>query len=761
MSLPPVTQSHTVPNPLLRLHPTTLALLAFLAAGGMMVGVANVAAMVIETRSQSVISARLAAEHLEWVTVATDGLQVHLTGTAPNEATRFRAVNIVGSVVDGSRVRDGLDVTPASAIEAPRFSVEMLRNDDGIQLIGLMPEDPGQGGIGEEELASKAETLTPGTEIVNMLEAADYPAPATWSTALGFGIEALRQLKRSKISVAADRIVVTAISDSEAEKRRLEATLRAIAPAGVTLTLNISAPRPVITPFTLRFIIDTDGARFDSCSADTDKAQSMIVAAAGAAGVTGRPLCPIGLGSPTPRWAEAATMAIRAVTELGSGSITFSDADITLLADNTVTQAAFDRVVGELETGLPDVFSLTSTLEKKEAAAQGPAEFTATLNEDGKVELRGRLTDALLRASVDAFARSKFGNGAVYTATRLDAELPDGWPVRVLAGLEALAELDNGSLLVREDVVEISGVTGSADARARITQILSGKLGQGKTFKVNVRYVEPVDPVAALPTPEECAADVNAVIAKTKITFTPASAEIATTARPVLDALAMILVTCPPMALEIDGYTDAQGAEGGNQALSQARAEAVLVALQGRRIDISGMTAVGYGEANPIADNADEAGREANRRIEFTLKSALATEVAPVAAAPAAATPATATPAAEALVAEAPAAETPAAEAPVAEAPVAEAPAAEAPVAEAPAGVATAGEAEGAAELQIPAETPTAEPAAETTAEPAPAAVSEAPNFSRDTSPSVAPTEITIRPQSRPASLAPAAKEAP
>ncbi|MFN3576908.1 MAG: OmpA family protein, partial [Tabrizicola sp.] len=199
---------------------------------------------------------------------------------------------------------------------------------------------------------------------------------------------------------------------------------------------------------------------------------------------------------------------------------------------------------------------------------------------------------------------------------------PDGWALRVLAGLQALAEVQTGRLLVRPDLVEVTGVTGSTEARGRITQILSEALGQGQTFRVNVRYDEALDPLAALPTPEECAADVNAVIARTKITFTPASAEIATTARPVLDELAKILANCPAMQMEIAGHTDSQGSEGGNKALSQARAEAVLLALQGRRVDVSGMTAVGYGETQPIADNGTEEGREANRRIEFVLKGA-------------------------------------------------------------------------------------------------------------------------------------------
>lgn len=602
-----------------KLSSNVLALLAFLLAAGVMVSVAFGAALVIESRTQKVVTAKLTEAGIDWITVATDGLQVRLTGTAPNEAARFRAVNKVGEMIDSSRIRDGLDVTPASAIEAPTFSVEMLRTEDEVQLSGLIPENPGEGGMTEESLSEAAAALAQGTELPDMLETANYPAPDSWNEALAFGLEALERLELSKVSVTADRVEVKAIAESEEAKRRLENELRGLAPARVQLVLNISAPRPVITPFTLRFVVDADGARFDSCSADTDRAKAQILRTAAAAGVQGSSVCQVGLGTPTPRWAEAVGLGIRAVTELGSGSITFSDADVTLLAGSDVPQASFDKVVGELETGLPDVFSLTSTLEKKETAIQGPAEFTAVFTEEGKVELRGRLTDEMQRQAVDAFAKSAFSGATVLTATRLDETLPDGWPVRVLAGLKALAEVEHGRLLVRADLVEVSGVTGSTATRGRITQILSDELGQGQTFRVNVRYDEALDPLAALPTPEECAADVNAVIARTKITFTPSSAEIATTARPVLDELAAILANCPPMKMEIGGHTDAQGSEGGNQALSQARAEAVLLALQGRRVDVSGMTAVGYGETKPIADNETEGGREENRRIEFLL----------------------------------------------------------------------------------------------------------------------------------------------
>lgn len=595
-----------------------LSAVAYVMAAVVFLLVAWVSAVVIESRSASVVTSRLLAEGYTWATVEANGLQVRLTGTAPNEAARFRAVNLAGSVVDSNRVRDQFEVTPAQAIEAPRFSIEMLRNDDGIQLIGLLPE-----GTDRQSLTEAAAALVEPALLSDMLEEAAYPAPETWPAAFGFALEALKTLPRAKISVSADHVTVTAIAASEQEKRDFESALAAIHPDGIRVAVDVTAPRPVLTPFTLRFVKDEKGARFDACSADSEKARAQIQAAATTAGAeTDALTCTVGLGVPSPSWAKATVAGIAAVTAMGDATITFSDADVTLEAGTGVPQDVYDRVVGEFRSALPDVFSLDAKLaEKPSNATAGPAEFTATLAEgSGQLELRGRLTNELGQTAVESLAKARFGAGKVYMATRLDPELPDGWPIRVMAGLEALAELHHGTLLVRADLVEIKGFAGARGAKAKITQILSDQLGKGQTFRVDVLYVKELDPLASIPTALECTQAVNAIVTANKIIFPPGSAEVDAAASGIVAQIAKALERCGPIRLEIAGHTDAQGSDGGNLALSQARAEAVLVALQGRQVDVSGMTAKGYGEGIAIADNGTEAGREANRRIEFTLQ---------------------------------------------------------------------------------------------------------------------------------------------
>lgn len=584
---------------------------------------ARIAVAAVETRSVEAVRVALGDRGHGFASVLGDGLQVILEGEAPSEALRFRAISTAGSMVDASRVIDNMTVTVSEGIEAPEFSMEILRNDSGISIIGLIPATSDRDDI----LSTLSDMTGDDGNLADFLETADYDVPLGWDPALDFALAALRQLPRSKISVRAGRVSVEAISDSPEQKAQLEADLRRSAPTGLLIALDISAPRPVVSPFVTRFIIDDSGARFDSCVADTPAAERRIVAAAQAAGVNGRIGCTVALGAPTTRWADAVTMAISALDDLGGGTVTISDADVRFVARPGAVQGNFDRIAGQLENNLPEVFALDAVLPAAPTPGnEGPPQFIATLSPEGLVQLRGRVSNDLLNLTAENFARAKFGSADISMATRVVDGLPNSWAIRVLAGIEALSKLSNGSVTVEPGNIIVRGNSGIVDAGGEITRLLIDKLGDAQDFEVSVTYVEALDPIAALPTEEECLAQIMSVTEARKITFEPSSANIAGAGAAILDDIAEILQKCPDKRIEIAGYTDSQGSEGGNQRLSQQRANAVLDGLRVRRVPVANFRAVGYGEADPIADNETAPGREANRRIEFSLITPESTE---------------------------------------------------------------------------------------------------------------------------------------
>ncbi|NNE87023.1 MAG: OmpA family protein [Silicimonas sp.] len=589
-------------------------------AGVGCVGVAIWAKDKLESQALTDLDLVMTQSGHDWADILVDGLSVTLTGTAPDEATRFAALSTAGTVVDASRIIDKMDVEAVAALKVPDFSIEVLKNTDGISLIGLVPTSSNPSGIVERVIA-----IAGDAPVADLLENADFDPPAGWDDALTFGLEVLDALPRSKVSITPRRVSIKAAAKDADDRVKMERRLARLAPSNVRLDLNITAPRPVVAPFTLRFVIDEAGPHFDACAVDSDDALRAVLNAARDAGMTDEADCILALGTPSTRWGEAAAAGIKALGTMGGGTLTLSNADIALVAREGTSETLFERAAGDLEAALPEVFSLSTTLPKPpEAEATGesaPPEFSAVRSPEGQVQLRGRLSDEATRAAVESFAAAQFGADKIYPAVRIDPSMPAGWPTRVLAALEALQYVHNGIASVTMDTIEISGATGVKSAQSDMARILSSKL-DGARYSLDIKYSEALDPLASIPTPEKCINMITEAAGKQKITFAPSSTDIESNAIKTIDAIAEIVRQCQHVEIEIGGHTDSQGREVMNEQLSQARADAVLNAIMARRVLVSNLSAKGYGEAQPIADNGSEAGREANRRIEFKLVGA-------------------------------------------------------------------------------------------------------------------------------------------
>lgn len=101
-----------------------------------------------------------------------------------------------------------------------------------------------------------------------------------------------------------------------------------------------------------------------------------------------------------------------------------------------------------------------------------------------------------------------------------------------------------------------------------------------------------------------------------KVEFAFAKSELTPLSRYQINHLADELKRNPNVKIELAGHTDNVGSDDTNLTFSESRAKVVYNMLLQKGIDSERLSAVGYGETQPIGDNDTDAGRQKNRRTE-------------------------------------------------------------------------------------------------------------------------------------------------
>ncbi|MEQ1699975.1 MAG: OmpA family protein [Ilumatobacteraceae bacterium] len=155
---------------------------------------------------------------------------------------------------------------------------------------------------------------------------------------------------------------------------------------------------------------------------------------------------------------------------------------------------------------------------------------------------------------------------------------------------------------------------GTVPDQATIDEIVAKAAGVVGPDNVIVQY----QIVAGAPRPDSAP-----LFVRDSALFAQNSTAIDDTARGVLDLGVVLMTQNPAVTIDIHGYTDSDGDEASNLALSQARVDAMFLYLVSKGIDPARLTATAHGEANPVADNSTPEGRAKNRRVEFTVNNLL------------------------------------------------------------------------------------------------------------------------------------------
>lgn len=188
-----------------------------------------------------------------------------------------------------------------------------------------------------------------------------------------------------------------------------------------------------------------------------------------------------------------------------------------------------------------------------------------------------------------------------------------------MGGSDLLSSDGNGnwSVLTPEDLPP-----GRYDVKVVVADKAGNQRSDTTTDEIEIvapGQAEPAAPAAeaAAVSAGQCQSLLDNILAEQKIEFSPGNARITGKNASLLNRLSVAIQNCGDLKIEIGGHTDWQGPGTYNQALSERRANAVRDALLARGVGTDNISAVGYGESQPIANNRTRNGRAANRRTEF------------------------------------------------------------------------------------------------------------------------------------------------
>jgi len=209
--------------------------------------------------------------------------------------------------------------------------------------------------------------------------------------------------------------------------------------------------------------------------------------------------------------------------------------------------------------------------------------------------------------------KDQFGAVARTLASQIDNKLRvvkgaayEGFDGVGTSMIQGLGFMRNGHFDMTKEKISVSGTVNAAD-RAKI-EGLFGNLPSN--FSIDGMNLLDADAV------EKCDSGFSELLDKTQIRFKTGSALIDPRSGSLIKSLTGIAKDCPG-TIAISGHTDSTGDASKNQALSEARANAVKTAFIEAGIDEKNLSAKGYGQTQPIGDNDTNEGRAKNRRIEM------------------------------------------------------------------------------------------------------------------------------------------------
>ena len=360
---------------------------------------------------------------------------------------------------------------------------------------------------------------------------------------------------------------------------------------------------------------------------------------------------PVPASAPLAPRATASTAALRAPTPVGVSGNLAANRDHTGRFDRDFGSGAGWTLVDEQQVGRghldeddeDDFIAAERERTRRTAMVLGALGLTtvgflafAALRSSGGDVADSTAGEAMASESVESESpTSGTARSADANSQGSDSSLPDGLAP---PSLDDVDPADMMSIRVEPEPLEGDGTAADGSVPAATATVKADGLlhlegafpsqeeadryiaGVGKVFgDANIVEAYVINAAAPLPSVSDVALD-------KPVLFETGTATIDPSYHAFLEACGDVLRLNPQITMSIAAFTDSTGSDALNLELSQQRAQAIYDFYRDLDIDDSQLLSFGYGESDPVGDNATEAGREQNRRAMLQLLNVMADE---------------------------------------------------------------------------------------------------------------------------------------
>ena len=538
----------------------------------------------------------------EGLAAMTDGT-LSLKGTALSAEAYLATRRAFSGAVPSAVALGPVDVTPA---RADPFVWSASFDGEAVLLAGFVPND-----VVKDTLVTMARSVMPNATVTDETNIASGE-PQGFAEAATFAIGALGRMRQGGVMLDGLTLDMAGEARSVDDYQAIVSGVGGPLPEGLVLVASEITPAKVET---YGWSGSKDGDSVVLTGFVPTLAGRDVVADAAESAFAGLAVdnqVKVAAGEPKMDWIGAIKFAMEQLAGLERGRVELGDRTYTIEGEARDSDA-FARLVATNSRTLP------ASLELSHASISPPkaSPYVLSARRDGKkVILAGYAPSESDKTDLLDTASRVFPDADVEDDIAFGSGAPPDFATAAAVALDAAARLAGGRAEMTDTRIKVKGEVYFLRAMEQIEAATAEAVPDGYTLDMTImtrQIGQPLDPT-------QCRDRLQSDLKIGRIEFEGGQSTLLESSLGLLDRVAGTLLRCGDVGIEVAAYADSDGSAEQNKILTQARAEMVVDYLIDVGVKREQLTAMGYGEDNPIADNATEEGKRANRRIEFAVQ---------------------------------------------------------------------------------------------------------------------------------------------